>query len=166
MNKEHWQDWGSALLGVWVFVTPWVLGTPDSAAAWNFWIVGGALIAIAVAELVAFKYWKEWAIAAAGTWLFLSPRLVEFTEARALTWSAALCGLAVVAFAAWAIGDAHQILPRIARPKNDLRGDALGISVPDEHEHMAGQAARRPGGGPGVVHPGTDVQTPGQSSHS
>jgi hypothetical protein len=165
MRKEHWQDWGTVLIGLWLVVTPWVLGAKSgSAAETTFWATGLFIIALGASELSFFARWKEWLIAAAGTWMFLSPRLLDFTDGT-LIWNAAVCGLAVVALAAWAIGDAHEILPRLNRAKDDLRGDQPGIAVPDEHEHMAGQHERRPGG-PGETHPGVDVQAPGQGSHA
>ncbi len=40
-------EWLQALFGVWLFITPWVLGfTAVSAAAWNAWIVGGAVLVL------------------------------------------------------------------------------------------------------------------------
>lgn len=164
MNKEHWQDWVQVLLGLWVAVSPWVLGASNSAAIWNFLIVGLVLIALAASEISAFQRWKEWAIAALGAWLLLSPRILEFVKEQALTWNAAITGLVIVALAAWAIGDAHEILPRLRRPKGDMRGDRPGLSLPDESAHMAG-LPRRPDTGPDIVRPGGGTQTPGQVSH-
>jgi len=165
MKKEHWQDWIIVLIGLWLVITPWALGAiPGSAAEIDFWVTGIVVIALAASEISMFEPWKEWAIAAAGTWLLLSPRFLDFTD-QALITNAAAMGLATVALAGWAIGDAHDILPRLTRPKGDLRGDQAGIAVPDEHEHMAGQSAHRPDTGPDIVHPGPGVQSPGQASH-
>ena len=165
MNKEHWQDWFSVLLGLWVAVTPWVFGATHGAVVWSFLVVGLVVIALAASEISAFQPWKEWAIAALGTWVLLSPRILEFTGAQDLTWNAVVSGLLLVAFAGWAIGDAHEILPRISRPEGDLRGNNPGIAVPDEHEHMAGQRARPSETGPDVARPGVGTQSPGQASH-
>ena len=164
MNKEHWQDWGVVLFGLWVAVSPWILGPAQDEVTWNFVIVGLVLITLAASEIAAFQRWKEWLMAALGTWLLLSPRLLSFLKEQSLTWNAAVCGLAVVALAAWAIGDAHEVLPRFARPKGDLRDDLPSLSLPDESEHMVGPA-RRPDTGPDIVHPGGGTQTPGQISH-
>ena len=165
MNKEHWQDWVQAALGLWLVVSPWVLGPDGSAVTWNFLLVGLALIALAGSEISVFQRWKLWLMAALGAWLVVSPRIVEFMETQALAWNGLICGLAIVALAAWALGDAHEILPRLVRPKDDLRDDLQGISVPDETEHMAGARPHRPDTGPDIVHPGGGTQTPGQTSH-
>lgn len=165
MRKEHWQDWIIVLMGLWLVMTPWLLGAiPGSAAEIDFWVTGLAVIALAGSEISMFEPWKEWALAAAGTWLFLSARILDFTDG-ALIGNAAAMGLMIVALAGWAISDVHELFPGFAHPKGDLRGDQPGIAVPDEHEHMAGQYAHRPYGGPDIVHPGPGVQSPGQTSH-
>ena len=36
-----WEEWVLLILGLWLFVAPWVLGFSNSgAAAWDHWIVG------------------------------------------------------------------------------------------------------------------------------
>ena len=114
MRKQHWQDWLCALVGLWMVVTPWVLPHQDVTVSAEFLIVGALVVVLAVSELSAFRPWKEWAIAAMGTWLFLVPRLMSF-ESTTLTVNAAVCGLAIIALAGWTIGDAHEILPRFRR---------------------------------------------------
>lgn len=114
-EKQHWQDWIIVLLGLWVFVSPWILphsmvssalfGGAGGAAMWNFWIAGGALIAIGLVSLLAFSVWEEWVNLALGAWLFASPWLLGFSLSAALTWSALVAGALVVLFAAWSLGD-------------------------------------------------------------
>jgi hypothetical protein len=164
MKKAHWQDWATMIVGICLFVTPWVLGAKSALIAWNFWVAGGVIILLALFETAAFDRAVEWTIAALATWMVLSPHLLDFsTEPLAL--SATIGGLIIVAFSGWAIGDAHELLPKLSRPANDLRGDAEGIALPDESEHLAGATPRRPDTGPNVVGPGVGVQSPGQASH-
>jgi hypothetical protein len=43
---QLWEEWLNTLLGIWLFIAPWVLGfVPVQLAAWDHWIVG-ALVAI------------------------------------------------------------------------------------------------------------------------
>ncbi len=163
MDKKHWQDWLSGLIGLWLVATPWVLVTPAGAVTWNFMAVGLAVAILAASELNMFQPWKEWVIAALGVWLLLAPRIMSFQGNEAI-WNSAVCGVVIIALAGWAIGDAHEILPQFGRPSGDLRGDTPSLSLPDEHEHMAGGPPRRDRG-PGIVHPGTDAQAGGQTSH-
>ena len=47
-----WEDWTNLLLGIWLFVSPWVFQLPnDSVVAWNAWIFGGIIAVIAAAAL-------------------------------------------------------------------------------------------------------------------
>ena len=164
MKKAHWQDWATTIVGIALFVTPWVLGAKSASVAWNFWIVGAVIILLALFETAAFDKVVEWAITALATWMVLSPHLLGFS-AEPPAFSATIGGLIIVAFSGWAIGDAHEILPKLSRPANDLRGDAEGIALPDESEHLAGASPHRPDTGPNLVSPGVSVQAPGQISH-
>ncbi|GMQ86024.1 MAG: SPW repeat protein [Acidimicrobiia bacterium] len=45
--------WLQGLFGIWLFVSPWVLGFSGvSEAAWNAWILGGAIVAVACWEII------------------------------------------------------------------------------------------------------------------
>jgi hypothetical protein len=49
-----WEDWVSLIVGVWLFISPWVLGFADvSEAAANFYIVG--------VLFVILEAWGVWA---------------------------------------------------------------------------------------------------------
>ena len=69
------------LIGIWVFVSPWVYGAASNSNAWNSWIVG-ALVAI-----FALIRWSSpagarglgWANMILGSWLFISPWVYVYT---------------------------------------------------------------------------------------
>lgn len=45
----RWQNWLAALVGIWVFISPWVLGTTTSAPTeWNAWIFGVVAVILAL----------------------------------------------------------------------------------------------------------------------
>lgn len=48
---RDWEEWINVLLGVWLVVSPWVLGIASAAARWNFVVVGALVVALAVYEL-------------------------------------------------------------------------------------------------------------------
>lgn len=53
---EAAQEWAVIAAAVWVFVSPWLLGfTEDAAAAWNHWAVAVLSAALAVWELRALR---------------------------------------------------------------------------------------------------------------
>jgi hypothetical protein len=114
MKKEqHWQDWINALLGAWVFVSPWVFqqatGTHSdmseaaALAAWNLWVVGITLAVVAAMALLAFRSWEEWLVVGLGVWLLLSPWLLGFNVLHALRLNAVVTGALVVLFACWSL---------------------------------------------------------------
>lgn len=112
--KMKWQDWVNLVLGVWVFLSPWILQRPSitgtgagegiaSAAAWNLWIVGVAVAVLALAALFAFQIWEEWVNVALGIWLLVSPWVLGFSSAAALTWNAVLAGVVIAIVAGWTV---------------------------------------------------------------
>jgi hypothetical protein len=63
------------LLGIWVFVSPWVYGAAGNASAWNSWIVG---ILVALFALIRMNSPENargagWINMVLGAWLFVSP---------------------------------------------------------------------------------------------
>ena len=48
----RWQSWLNIVGGIWLFISPWVLGTTsDAATAWNAWIIGAAIFVVALIAL-------------------------------------------------------------------------------------------------------------------
>ncbi len=105
------------LLGVWLFVSPWVLdygsigrygvGPPNSAYAvsggptpWNSWIVGGIIFFVALAA--ATNPWAEWINMGAGIWLCTSPWVLGFSWASRVAWNDWIVGALVFFLALWA----------------------------------------------------------------
>lgn len=105
MKTQHWQDWVNAVLGLWVFISPWIpqFGGAGDLATWNFWIVGFAVAFLAAGALSAFQRWEEWTNIVLGVWLLASPWLLGFSTSAALTWNAVIIGGLVAVFAGWAL---------------------------------------------------------------
>jgi hypothetical protein len=113
--RKHWQDWGNLVLGLWVFISPWILQqimatgaeaatvATSGLAAWNLYIVGIAVAALAGAALFAFQAWEEWTNLALGAWLFASPWVLGFSSSALLMWNAVIAGALVVVLAGLAI---------------------------------------------------------------
>ena len=80
MKKQRWPDWVNLLLGVWMLVSPWVVGHDTSGAAiLNYYVVGLAVTVFAIAALAAFRMWEEWVNLVFGTWLLVSPWFLGFS---------------------------------------------------------------------------------------
>jgi hypothetical protein len=109
MKKQLWQDWLSLVLGIWLLVSPWVIGreASDSLIS-NAYVMGLALTAFAVTALVAFRLWEEWVTLILGAWLLVSPWFLGFNAVSLLTWNTVLIGIVVTVCAAWAITEVED----------------------------------------------------------
>jgi hypothetical protein len=53
----QWEEWINLVLGLWVVVSPWVLGFAAMAAAmWGHVVIGLAIVVLAALELWTFGY--------------------------------------------------------------------------------------------------------------
>ena len=95
------QDWLTVVIGVLLFISPFVLGaTANQAAAWTAY-AGGVLLAIAGLWNLASpaNRFAEWAEIVIGVLVFLAPWALGFTGLTALAWSAWIAGILAVVLA-------------------------------------------------------------------
>ncbi len=103
------QDWANMVLGAALFVSPWVLGfAGETAPAWNAWVCGAVIAALAVVALLSFAEWQEWINAALGLWVAVSPWLLGFAALSAALWTHLILGVLVAALATWRAWSAHR----------------------------------------------------------
>ena len=50
-DRRIWEEWVNIVIGIWVFISPWVFGMVKGAAMWNHWIVGLVLVVFAIWSL-------------------------------------------------------------------------------------------------------------------
>ncbi|MFQ5774833.1 MAG: SPW repeat protein [Kiloniellaceae bacterium] len=114
---NRWQDSTNLVLGVWLFVSPWVLQfIANERAMWNAFVLGVIIAVAAIAALVAFHEWEEWADMAFGVWLIISPWVLGFgttmvgaeAGAFAATWNFVVVGVLTIALAAWSLRGGRQ----------------------------------------------------------
>jgi hypothetical protein len=99
---DRFQDWANLILGVLLFLAPWLFGFADQAlAAWNSWIAGIIVAALSVTALVRFAEWEEWVNLAVGVWLLASPWLLGFAGVRSAMWVSVILGAVIAVMAAW-----------------------------------------------------------------
>jgi VIT1/CCC1 family predicted Fe2+/Mn2+ transporter len=94
----RWQDLINAILGVILFITPFVFGdTSQTAAAWTAYVGGALLFAFGLGSLL-FRWddTVEYLPLIEGILLFLAPWVLGFSGVRAMAWSAWLIGALVV----------------------------------------------------------------------
>ena len=102
VGTARWQDWTSFALGLWLAVSPWIVGYDgDHAATCNAAFVGVALAIGAHFEIGLDELWTEWLNFAVGLWLLAAPFALEFNTAAAsvncIAVASLLCALAASA---------------------------------------------------------------------
>lgn len=117
--------WLQLILGIWLFVSPWVLGfvtalhaapgLPNSpgatagVAVWNAWILGGLAILVALSRIARLALWQDHAILVMGAWIFAAPWVLGFNHWWPVaSWDHWMTGLVLFVISAWAIPAARE----------------------------------------------------------
>jgi hypothetical protein len=95
-----WRKWATVLLGAYLFVAPWILGTPgDRASSVNAWIVGACIVAATLrVPVVSGPRAAELIRIGLGAWLLASPVALGLGGSGA-GWSAWTVGALILALA-------------------------------------------------------------------
>jgi hypothetical protein len=95
----------NALLGIWLFVSPWVYGyyAARSGGAWNSWVVG-VLILLFAASRYSTPHQRtqlSWFTLILGAWTVISPWVYGYAGNLAALWNSVILGLIVLALSIW-----------------------------------------------------------------
>ena len=103
-HVKHWQDPLNAALGLWLVLSPWLMGFQDQATpAMNAVGVGILLGATALGATFVPRAWEEWTEGALGLWMVISPWLLGFAASRQPMMAAVATGVVVMALALWVL---------------------------------------------------------------
>lgn len=101
---KHWQDPVNGVLGVWLIVSPWILGLQQPRIAMLTLIVAGALlVAVSVGAILLPQAWEEWFEVAVGAVLMASPWLLGFSGTTLAVQVALFTGVVVIVLALWVL---------------------------------------------------------------
>ncbi len=117
VGTARWQDWTSFGLGLWLAVSPWIVGyDPEFAATANAVFVGVALAMGAHFNIGLDELWTEWLNFAAGLWLLGAPFFLEFwTPAAMANCIVVGCFICALAASALQLGkEMGRLLQRLA----------------------------------------------------
>ena len=104
-QMKHWQDPVNAVIGVWLMISPWVLGFQNSSPALsNSLIIGMALLATALGAILVPSAWEEWTEVGLGVWMVLAPWMFGFSNLGLATANALVSGVLILALAMWVLG--------------------------------------------------------------
>ena len=99
---NRWQDWSNVVLGVILFIAPFVFAaTANMAAAYTAYIGGVLLVIVGLFDLAnPDNQYGEWIEGLLGVLVFISPWVLGFSALTMLAWSAWIIGVLSVALAA------------------------------------------------------------------
>jgi hypothetical protein len=102
LSTKRWQDQLILLIGVWLFISPWVLGyAAASEPAVNAFIAAAIMVVLAVFDLYKSYVWAVLLNLVTGMWVAVSPWLVGVVPDRRMTASLLAVGVATVVLAQW-----------------------------------------------------------------
>jgi hypothetical protein len=109
----RWQDYATLALGIWIALSPWLLGFFDDVplATGNALALGALVVTIAALDIDAPARWQAAAGIVLGIWAAISPLALGFAARRGATASMFASGIAIVVLATWTLASA----PRDAR---------------------------------------------------
>lgn len=102
LSAKRWQDQLILLLGLWLFITPWVFTYPiPSPQAWNAYVAGAVIAILAAFELYKTYFWAVVVNLLLGIWVAISPWVMKLASQRELMWNELIVGVAVIVLALW-----------------------------------------------------------------
>ncbi|RMD89449.1 MAG: hypothetical protein D6811_12230 [Alphaproteobacteria bacterium] len=106
-KSEHgsWQDGATFILGLWLIVSPWIVGFADvTAAFWNAIVLGIAIAAFSLVAFAWYREWEDWIDGALGLWLVISPWALGFAAASyAAMVNAVVVGVIAMVLVGWSL---------------------------------------------------------------
>lgn len=99
------QDRIEIAVGIWLLVSPWLLGyaVPFAAAAACASIVAVAVLIVSIDDLRFPNALEEWMDVAFGAGLMASPWIVGYSNIKVATINAVLSGLLIAGMACWSL---------------------------------------------------------------
>jgi hypothetical protein len=104
MAAKRWPDVSNAILGLWLALSPWVLGfaVRAGAAAGAAWILGATIVVFSGVALVLPEVWEEGLTLLLGLCLSVSPWALSYADQPGPTANAVAVGVLVTLLALWA----------------------------------------------------------------
>jgi hypothetical protein len=108
----RWQEWASFALGLWLAVSPWIIGHAEHEAATANAVFVGLTLALASHFEATFDHISaQWLNLGAGVWLLIAPFVLGFAAAGVPTANS----IAVGTFAAALAGSALSLDKEIGK---------------------------------------------------
>ncbi|TCR66709.1 SPW repeat protein [Rhizobium sp. BK376] len=114
MNEQHWQNWLSLLLGLYVIAAPWSIPyffAPTSSSAIidvAQWSAGLAIIIVSLVGLRDPHVWNEVLKIVFGAWLIVLPWIIGFSENIPFVYNDVVIGALLIIVSGTALAAARR----------------------------------------------------------
>jgi hypothetical protein len=105
-NQGTWASGLNVIAGLWLLISPWVLGFTDTQnALWNNVILGIAIAIIAFIRAGGWytPQWLGWLNLILGIWVFIAPFVLGYSNVSSALWDDLVLGVIVVVLSAWSL---------------------------------------------------------------
>jgi hypothetical protein len=107
MEKRHWQDGVSLLVGIWLFFSPYILHYNDlgGITAWNALAVGLGVVMASAVALANPRMVPNFVKLLVAAWLILSPWLLRYSLETQLAaiWNQVIAGIVIGFDTGWVL---------------------------------------------------------------
>jgi hypothetical protein len=107
--------------GIWLIVSPWILGFADDDPIWSDVAFGGAIALLAFLRIAGAyrESWLSWLNALLGAWVFVTGFWIYDTAAGG--WNSVIAGAIVILLGVWsaAASEGQPVTPRAQVPPED-----------------------------------------------
>jgi len=103
-TQVRWASGLNILAGLWLIISPWVLGFAGmQSAMWNDVILGIAVAGIGAlrAGWLTEQPWLSWVNLVLGAWVFVSAWVLSFASDTTALWNSLIVGVIVFVLAGW-----------------------------------------------------------------
>lgn len=103
--QRRWADWGNMIIGIALFISPFIREYPDDLpeAMWNAFGSGLAVMTFAAVAVYLPRAWEEGINTLLGVWLVAAPWALGFSHHRDIATISIFAGCAVMILALWAM---------------------------------------------------------------
>jgi SPW repeat-containing protein len=117
----RWHDWAVFTVGLWLAVSPWLVGYASHPAATADAAVAGLVLALAAHFEASCDVSLEWLNLGAGFWLVIAPFLLGFDDVAVATANSVAAGAAIGALAASSLQLDRGLVRLLATASHTLR---------------------------------------------
>jgi hypothetical protein len=106
-----WTSWCNLILGVWLFISPWLIGYATGIAAGNSLVVGIIIAIVAIVALSSYQAARgaRWVNVVLGIWTIVSPWILSFSGRANVVTNDVIVGALVTIFALIGIGATRRM---------------------------------------------------------